>query len=81
VQLPGAVCLVTGASGGIGRAVALRLADRGAKLVLLGRDRAALDALAARTSGRPLAADLTSTPAADVAERAAAGVRPRGRGG
>jgi short-subunit dehydrogenase len=71
VQLLGAVCLVTGASGGIGRAVALRLADRGAKLVLLGRDRAALDALAARTSARPLAADLTSTPAADVAERAA----------
>jgi short-subunit dehydrogenase len=72
VQLAGAVCLVTGASGGIGGAVSLRLADRGAKLVLLGRDRAALDALAGRTGGHALPADLTTATAADVAERAAA---------
>lgn len=39
--------VVTGASNGIGRACALRLARTGLSLVLVGRDRAALDAVAA----------------------------------
>jgi short-subunit dehydrogenase len=57
-QLRGASCAITGASGGIGRCVAESLAARGADLILLGRDRAALDRLAARTGGRILTGDL-----------------------
>jgi short-subunit dehydrogenase len=38
VKLAGAVCLVTGASSGIGRATALALTARGARVVALGRD-------------------------------------------
>ena len=43
--LAGRVILVTGAAQGIGRAVALRYAHHGAKLVLLDWDRAGLDSL------------------------------------
>ena len=49
VELRGAVCLVTGASSGIGRAVALRLTAEGAEVVALGRDAHALAAVGART--------------------------------
>jgi short-subunit dehydrogenase len=71
VQLTSAVCLVTGASGGIGRAVALRLAGRGARLVLLGRRRAALEAVAAATEGRVVVADLgVSGDVLEAADRA-----------
>jgi 3-oxoacyl-[acyl-carrier protein] reductase len=47
VNLTGKAGLVTGASRGIGRAIALELATRGADVALLGRDRAALDETAA----------------------------------
>jgi NAD(P)-dependent dehydrogenase (short-subunit alcohol dehydrogenase family) len=55
VDLADRVALVTGAGGGIGRAVALALAGAGARLVLAGRDEARLDAAAAavRATGRP----------------------------
>lgn len=42
-SLQGRVALVTGASSGIGRIMALTLAEGGAAVVLLGRDRARLD--------------------------------------
>lgn len=45
MEIRDAVCLVTGASSGIGRATALRLASEGARVVPLGRDRAALEGL------------------------------------
>jgi NAD(P)-dependent dehydrogenase (short-subunit alcohol dehydrogenase family) len=53
--------LVTGASSGIGRALALGLAEGGARVILSGRDGARLAQVAAEVGpeGRILAADLT----------------------
>ena len=55
--------LVTGASGGIGGAIAGALAEQGAQLVLTGRRREVLDSLAGQLPGtaRVLVADLSSS--------------------
>jgi len=58
VNLLGARALVTGASGGIGRALARALQAHGAELVLTGRRRQALEALAAELGARALVCDL-----------------------
>lgn len=50
--------VVTGASGGIGRAVAERLAVADCRLLLVGRDADRLAAVARSTGGEPLVADL-----------------------
>ncbi len=42
------VVLVTGASSGIGAGLAARLSDRGARVIISGRDRARLESMAAR---------------------------------
>jgi retinol dehydrogenase-14 len=47
MTMAGRVCLVTGATSGIGRATAHALAGRGASVVILGRRRAELEAVAA----------------------------------
>lgn len=65
MRLGGAVCLVTGASSGIGRAAAAALAARGARVVALGRDAARLEGV----GERQLVCDLAEPGAA---ERAAA---------
>ena len=68
-MLAGRVAVVTGASKGIGRAIALELAEGGADLVINARGQAALDAVAAeiRARGR----EVEAVPA-DVATEAGA---------
>jgi uncharacterized protein len=75
VQLGGATALLTGATGGIGDAVARALHARGARLVLSGRRSDALERLRAALGGEAevMAADLTEPgAAAALAERAGA---------
>ena len=75
VQLGGATTLLTGASGGIGDAIARALHARGARLLLSGRRSDALERLRAALGGdvTALAADLAQPgAAAALAERAGA---------
>ncbi|SNQ51272.1 Short-chain alcohol dehydrogenase [Frankia canadensis] len=67
VTLAGHVAVVTGASSGIGRATALRLAAAGATVLALGRDQARLDDVAKQATGPgdlvPVRLDLTDDEA------------------
>lgn len=65
LELAGATCLVTGASGGIGAATARRLRKAGALVAVHGRDRRTLDQLAAEVDGPAVVADLTVPGAAE----------------
>jgi NAD(P)-dependent dehydrogenase (short-subunit alcohol dehydrogenase family) len=56
--LQGKLCVVTGAGGGIGRAVAISLAEAGARVVLLDRQEADMAATAAEVTRRTGAAAL-----------------------
>lgn len=60
MNLNGRVALVTGASSGIGRDVAVQLGKRGVTVLATGRDRAALDDVIGRTGGRAIVADLAA---------------------
>jgi NAD(P)-dependent dehydrogenase (short-subunit alcohol dehydrogenase family) len=59
VSLEGATVLVSGATGGIGRAVAEGVAKDGARLHVLSRSADTLSSLATRSGGRAWTADLT----------------------
>jgi len=59
------VCVVTGASGGIGRALSGQLAAEGARVLMVARREAELRAAAAEVGGEWLAADVTDPDAAD----------------
>jgi short-subunit dehydrogenase len=68
MELAGRKALLTGATGGLGRAIALALAQRGATLLLSARKQDALEALAAELPGddhRVLPADLAEPGAAE----------------
>lgn len=69
LQLTGKRALVTGAGRGIGKAVALRLADEGAQVALLARSRDQLEATAAQLPGPSLVVPADTTD--DAAVRAA----------
>jgi short-subunit dehydrogenase len=58
VQLSGTTALVTGATGGLGQAIATALAGRGASVIVTGRRESELSALAERLGGRAVVADL-----------------------
>jgi 3alpha(or 20beta)-hydroxysteroid dehydrogenase len=67
----GQVAVITGAANGFGLAVASRLADEGAKLVLVDRDAAALEAAAAKLGGLAAVADVSVESEVDGYVRAA----------
>lgn len=71
MDIDGSTILLTGASGGLGSAIARELAGRGASLILTARNRELLDALAEETGGEVLVADLADRDDVDrLAERA-----------
>lgn len=59
MRIAGATVLLTGATGGIGQAIARLVAARGGQLILTGRRVEALDALAGELGARALAVDLS----------------------
>ncbi|MFL6137527.1 MAG: SDR family NAD(P)-dependent oxidoreductase [Frankiaceae bacterium] len=77
MRLTGAVALVTGASSGIGRATARRLAVAGATVLLAGRDEDALAAVAAEMGGHPVPGDLAVLGGPELVAAAALGVAGR----
>jgi short-subunit dehydrogenase len=58
MQISGSTVLLTGATGGIGRAIAKAVADRGGRLIVTGRRGDLLEQLAADYDGRALTVDL-----------------------
>lgn len=70
MEIKDRVFIVTGASSGIGLSTAAALGDRGAKVALLARTRAALEKLSAQLSGSlPVVADMTDFRAVRQAVR------------
>ena len=61
MQFQGKSVIITGAGKGIGRATALLMAARGARVVAISRTRSDLDSLARDTGSQGIAADLIAT--------------------
>ena len=58
-ELPAVKVVLTGATGGVGRALAERLALAGAEMLVIGRRSEPLEELAARLDARTLVGDIT----------------------
>ena len=71
LRLAGARTLVTGASGGLGAAIARAFAERGAELVLTGRNAEALGRLAHETGAVVVTADLAGIEGVEALAEAA----------
>ncbi|MEW6646227.1 MAG: SDR family oxidoreductase [Pseudomonadota bacterium] len=69
MNLEGCRILLTGASGGLGAAIAESLAARGARLALAGRRRDALDTVARRLRSMPAQAHVVEGDITDAAQR------------
>jgi meso-butanediol dehydrogenase/(S,S)-butanediol dehydrogenase/diacetyl reductase len=67
MRFDGRVAIVTGASSGIGEATARQLAAEGARVVVTGRRRDAVERVALETSGVPVVADAADTAHATTA--------------
>ncbi len=65
-SLTGQVAVITGAAGGIGRALAGRLAAEGASVVIADREAAAVAAAAAELNGMGVVVDVTSSSSVDA---------------
>jgi uncharacterized protein len=65
MQISGATVLLTGATGGLGHAIARALHERGGELILTGRRTDVLGSLAAEVDGRALAVDLSQAGEVD----------------
>ena len=74
MRIAGSQALVTGATGGIGGAIARALAGAGAGLLLTGRRAQVLEPLAEELGGRALAVDLTLASEVERLGAEAAGV-------
>lgn len=68
IDLSGLTALVTGASRGLGKAIAVGLAEAGAEVVLMSRDRDRLQSLAAELRARGQAAQAAPCDVRDVAQ-------------
>ena len=65
--LSGKVCIVTGGGSGIGRAIVLEMVGMGAKVAVVGRTQAKLDAVVGETSSAPGEARAYATDVSDYA--------------
>ena len=72
LDLSGRTALVTGAARGLGKAIALRLAENGARVLVSGRDEAALADVGGGT--QPLVFDLDDSRACEAALREAGAI-------
>ena len=66
MKLDGARVLLTGATGGLGQAIARALHERGASLLLTGRRLDVLTPLAEEVGGRAIESDLADRDAVDA---------------